>query len=119
MDMMTRIATLTAQCLTEAWPEAQGLPTAEEIRDLLAVPPDPAMGDYAFPVFRLAKTLRMAPPKIAATLAEAWSHADVARAEALNGYLNFFLNRVKPPEEHISCGLILKPLRLDFSNLSP
>ena len=40
MDMMTRIATLTAECLTSTWPEAAGLPTADEIRGLLAVPPD-------------------------------------------------------------------------------
>ncbi len=94
MDMMTRIAALTADCLTATWPEAQGLPTCDEIRGLLAVPPDPNMGDYAFPVFRLAKALRMAPPKIAQTLCEAWNHADVARVEAVNGYMNFFLNRV-------------------------
>ena len=94
MDMMTRIAALTAQCLKDTWPEAANLPEAEEIRGLLAVPPDPAMGDYAFPVFRLAKALRMAPPKIALALADAWHSDDVARAEALNGYLNFFLNRV-------------------------
>ncbi len=94
MDMMTRIASLTADCLTATWPDAQGLPTADEIRGLLAVPPDPNMGDYAFPVFRLAKALRMAPPKIAQTLCESWNHADVARVEAVNGYMNFFLNRV-------------------------
>ncbi len=63
MDMMTRIATLTAECLASTWPEAAGLPTADEIRGLLAVPPDREMGDYAFPVFRLAKALRMAPPR--------------------------------------------------------
>ena len=94
MDMMSRIAALTAECLSNTWPEAQGLPSADEIRGLLAVPPDPNMGDYAFPVFRLAKALRMAPPKIALTLCEAWKHADVARVEAVNGYMNFFLNRV-------------------------
>ena len=94
MDMMTRIAALTADCLTATWPEAQGLPACDEIRGLLAVPPDPNMGDYAFPVFRLAKALRMAPPKIAQALCEAWNHADVARVEAVNGYMNFFLNRV-------------------------
>ena len=94
MDMMSRIAALTADCLSTTWPEAQGLPTADEIRGLLAVPPDPNMGDYAFPVFRLAKALRMAPPKIAQSLCEAWNHADVARVEAVNGYMNFFLNRV-------------------------
>ncbi len=93
MDMMTRISTLTAQTLANAWPEAAGLPDAGEIRGLLAVPPDPAMGDYAFPVFRLAKVLRMGPPVIAQKLAAAWQHGDVARAEAVNGYMNFFLNR--------------------------
>ncbi len=94
MDMMTRIAALTAQRLAACWPDAQGLPAAEEIRGLLAVPPDPAMGDYAFPCFRLAKALRMAPPKIAQALADSWTEGDVARVEAVNGYLNFFLNRV-------------------------
>ena len=94
MDMMSRIAALTADCLTSTWPEAANLPDAGEIRGLLAVPPDPNLGDYAFPVFRLAKALRMAPPKIAAALAEAWNHEDVARVEAVNGYMNFFLNRV-------------------------
>ena len=94
MDMMTRIAALTADCLVSAWPEAEGLPDAGEIRGLLAVPPDPAMGDYAFPVFRLAKALRMAPPMIALALCQAWNHAEVARVEAVNGYMNFFLNRV-------------------------
>ncbi len=99
MDMMSRIAALTADCLTSTWPEAAGLPTADEIRGLLAVPPDREMGDYAFPVFRLAKALRMAPPKIAAELCSAWDHPDVARVEAVNGYMNFFLNRVNFAKE--------------------
>ena len=67
MDTMTRLAVLAADCMKSLWPEAEGLPAAEELRGLLAVPPDPAMGDYAFPCFRLAKPLRMAPPKIAPT----------------------------------------------------
>ena len=99
MDMMTRIATLTAECLTSTWPEAAGLPTADEIRGLLAVPPDREMGDYAFPVFRLAKALRMAPPMIAKALCEAWNHPEVARVEPVNGYMNFFLNRVNFAKE--------------------
>lgn len=94
MDMITTIAALTSQGIATAWPEAQGVPNAEEIRGLLAVPPSPDMGDYAFPCFRLAKGLHMAPPKIAQTLVDAWSHQDVARVEAVGGYMNFFLNRV-------------------------
>lgn len=99
MDMMTRIATLTAQSLTTEWPQASGLPDAAAIRGFLAVPPSADMGDYAFPCFRLAKALRMAPPMIAGTLAERWAHPEVARVEAAGGYLNFFLNRVNFADE--------------------
>ena len=60
--MMTKIAELIADTIKTVWPDAEGLPVAEEIRGLLAVPPDPALGDYAFPCFRLAKPLRSAPP---------------------------------------------------------
>jgi len=93
MDMMTRIAALIRENMTDLWPEAEGLPSAEEVRGLLAVPPDPAMGDYAFPCFRLAKALRMAPPKIAEALCAGWHHGETAKAEPVNGYMNFFLNR--------------------------
>ena len=105
MDMMTRIATLTAECLVSTWPSAAGLPTADEIRGLLAVPPDREMGDYAFPVFRLAKALRMAPPMIAKALCEAWNHPEVARVEPVNGYMNFFLNRVNFAKETLDAVL--------------
>ncbi len=105
MDMKTKLSALMAQCLKETWSEAQELPTAEEIRTALAVPPDPQMGDYALPVFRMAKTLRMAPPKIAAAIVEKWAHEDVARAEAVNGYVNFFLNRVNFATETLSAVL--------------
>ena len=105
MDMMTRIATLTSECLASTWPEAQGLPTADEIRGLLAVPPNREMGDYAFPVFRLAKALRMAPPMIARTLCEKWQSPEVARVEPVNGYVNFFLNRVNFAKETLDAVL--------------
>ena len=62
MDMKTRIAQLLADTLRKAWPQAGELPQAEELRPLLEVPPEPKLGDYAFPCFRFAKTLRMAPP---------------------------------------------------------
>jgi arginyl-tRNA synthetase len=57
---------------------AAGLPagstlTREAIADLLASPPDPALGDLAFPCFKLAKELRKAPPVIATELAAALS----------------------------------------------
>lgn len=94
MDMKTRIAQLLADTLHKTWPEAEGLPEAADIRGQLAVPPDPNLGDYAFPCFRFAKVLRMAPPKIAEAVAAAFDAPETARVEAVNGYLNFFLNRV-------------------------
>ena len=69
MDMLTRLSAMTAELLKEIWPEAQGLPNAEELRGLLAVPPNPEMGDYAFPCFRLAKALRLSKAEEASLLA--------------------------------------------------
>ena len=94
MDMKTCIAQLLADTLHKTWPEVEGLPKAADIRGQLAVPPDPNLGDYAFPCFRFAKVLRMAPPKIAEAVAAAFDAPETARVEAVNGYLNFFLNRV-------------------------
>ena len=93
MDTRSQIAALAAECIKSLWPEAEGLPGAEDIKGLLAVPPDPALGDYAFPCFRLAKPLRMAPPKIAEAVCAAWKNEDVASVQPVNGYMNFFLNR--------------------------
>ncbi len=93
MDTMTRLAALAADCIHTLWPDAEDLPGAEDLKNLLAVPPDPALGDYAFPCFRLAKPLRMAPPKIAESICAAWTHEDVASVQPVNGYMNFFLNR--------------------------
>ena len=67
---------------------------ADQLRDWLETPPDPAMGDYAFPCFRLAKTMRKAPPAIAAELAGSIGHIDgIASMEAKRGYLNFFADK--------------------------
>ncbi len=67
---------------------------AKELESFLEVPQDSKLGDFAFPCFRLAKTLRKAPPAIAADLAQAVvKPAAVSRVEAVGGYLNFFIDR--------------------------
>ena len=67
---------------------------ADQLKDWLETPPDPAMGDYAFPCFRLAKTMRKAPPAIAAELAGSIGHIDgIASMDAKGGYLNFFADK--------------------------
>ncbi|MEA4969342.1 MAG: arginine--tRNA ligase [Candidatus Pelethousia sp.] len=64
---------------------------AAELAQWIETPPDPALGDYAFPCFRLAKALRKAPAAIAAELAAALPLPQgIARCEAAGGYVNFF-----------------------------
>ena len=91
MDMKRVLAERLRQTIGKAYPDAQGVP--DDLLALLEVPPDKQMGDYAFPCFKLSKALRKAPPMIAKELCAAFDEPDLARAECVNGYLNFFLNR--------------------------
>lgn len=65
----------------------------ETLQSSVEVPPTPDMGDYAFPTFRLAKTLRKAPPMIAAELAEKLRGDCFEKIEAKGAYVNFFVKK--------------------------
>lgn len=65
---------------------------ASIILDMLEYPPDEKMGDIALPCFKLSKTLRMAPVKIAESIASELSLASIKSAVAINGYLNIYLD---------------------------
>ena len=65
----------------------------EDVMRLLEIPPRPEMGDYAFPCFSLAKTLRKAPNAIASELKDQLQIKEVERIEVLGPYLNFFLDK--------------------------
>lgn len=68
--------------------------TAEEIQSMIEVPQDVKMGDYAFPCFKLAKTLRKAPPLIAKNIAQAiGGNAMFEKVEQVNAYVNMFISR--------------------------
>ena len=68
--------------------------SAEETAELIATPPDPAMGDYALPCFKFAKLLKKSPAAIAADLAARFQRDDVVTdVSAVNGYLNFRVDR--------------------------
>ena len=41
-----------------------------ELMQYIEIPPNAELGDYAFPCFKLAKTLRKAPPMIATEIKE-------------------------------------------------
>jgi arginyl-tRNA synthetase len=66
-----------------------------EVQRAIEVPPSVELGDYAFPCFPVAKTLRKAPQAIATELAIAFqSTALIKEARAAGPYVNFFVDRV-------------------------
>ncbi len=66
--------------------------TNDDISLSIEIPPRPEMGDYAFPCFRLAKTMRKAPNMIAADIKEAIGDVDfLDKIEVQGAYLNFFI----------------------------
>ena len=67
--------------------------TSDEIMLMFEYPPEPKMGDLAFPCFRLSKVLRKSPVQIAQMLAADFSCAYCEHAEAVNGYLNIYLDK--------------------------
>lgn len=83
------LADAIARLVHRALPEAAGL-GEDEVRGLLASPPDPKLGDFAFPCFRLAKAMRRAPPQIAGELAATLAGVDplIAEASAAGAYVN-------------------------------
>ena len=101
--------------------------TEEEISDLIEIPPNSDMGDYAFPVFKLAKTFRKAPNLIAEELAQkAFENENIKKIANVGPYVNFFVNNSKLIESvlteaikddfgssHIGVG---KNVVLDFSS---
>ena len=68
--------------------------TNEEIYELLALPPNTEMGDYALPCFKFAKILRKSPVMIAESLKTTVATDEViSEVSAVNGYLNFKINK--------------------------
>ena len=69
----------------------------EKVFELIEIPPRLDMGDFAFPCFTLAKTLRKAPPLIAQEIAAdarvTAGAEEELKAAAVGPYLNFKLDR--------------------------
>lgn len=91
MDFKIMIAGEIASALDIAFGNAPL--SSDEIAGLLELPPDSAMGDYAFPCFKLARSLRKAPPMIAGELVKVINADFLSRVEAVGGYLNFFIDK--------------------------
>ncbi|HEY0135646.1 MAG TPA: arginine--tRNA ligase [Nannocystis sp.] len=87
------LAAAAARALHPVLPEAAGL-TLADVAAAFTTPPDPAMGDLAFPCFKLAKALRKGPPQIAAELATKLASQTglIAQATAAGPYVNLRLD---------------------------
>ena len=83
-------------------PHVEGLEMSD-ILDMIEVPADSKMGDYAFPCFKLAKVLRKAPTLIAASIADAIRDADIFdKVEQVNAYVNMFISRENMAQQVVS-----------------
>lgn len=86
MDFKESVAVLLAKAI--------GTEEMEPIKNALETPPNPELGDYAFPCFRLSKTLKRSPQEIAKDL-----HGKLEKTESVSevkiagAYLNFYINK--------------------------
>ena len=71
---------------------AELVPSAEEIAGMLEYPPNPEMGDLAFPCFKLSKILRRSPVQIAGEIAKSIEGDPVGRVDVVGGYLNIYIS---------------------------
>lgn len=76
----------------------------DELEGYIEVPPNREMGDYAFPCFSLAKTLRKAPQIIANDIKENIKIDEkyIKNVTVSGGYLNFFVNKENIADEVLS-----------------
>ncbi len=86
--------------IAQALQKATGL-EKEELKSYIEIPKDASMGDYAFPCFKLAKTLKKAPPVIATEIKEKLQVNEemITKVEMVSGYLNFYVNNTTFIEE--------------------
>jgi len=84
IDIKEKIADLLAG-------QVEGL-EKDEIKGMIEIPQDKANGDYAFPCFKLARTLRKAPPLIAKDVADGIKDDPMfEKVEQVNAYVNMFV----------------------------
>ena len=81
----------------------------EEIYTNIVSPPNSEMGDYALPCFRFAKVLKKSPASIAEELKSSYvTDGVVTEVGAINGYLNFKINKSGLSDEVLNKILTLK-----------
>ncbi|MFT4444637.1 arginine--tRNA ligase [Parvimonas sp. G1967] len=69
----------------------------EEIKELIEIPPNPEMGDFSFPCFKLSKTLRKAPNLISEELVNRINidNSIFSNVKNVGPYINFFIKNLE------------------------
>lgn len=66
----------------------------QEIQEYIEIPPNQEMGDYSFPCFKLAKSLKKSPPEIASNILEKLENGEeITEVKMVGGYLNFYIDK--------------------------
>lgn len=67
----------------------------KELASYIEIPKEKTQGDYAFPCFRLAKSLKKAPQVIAEEIKQKLNLDNelIEKAEVVGGYLNFYIKK--------------------------
>ena len=88
--------------ISEQIAKATNIPQ-EEIEKYIEIPKDMANGDYAFPCFKLAKTLKKSPIVIANEIKQEFQIEEdiISKVEVVGGYLNFFVNKLNKTKQII------------------
>lgn len=80
--------------------------SSDTIGELLAIPPEASMGDFALPCFSFAKALRKSPALIAEDITSALlpdlTTLGIDRIETVGGYCNFFFDRTAYTKDCLS-----------------
>lgn len=89
--------------IAKAISEKLGELSEDEIYNMVEVPADSSMGDYAFPCFKLAKELHKAPNLIASELAEKLTgNSAFDKVTSVNAYVNFAMQREEVAKDTIA-----------------
>jgi arginyl-tRNA synthetase len=103
MDFKNEIVTLLSKVINDL--------SVEEINDLIEIPSNPQMGDFAFPCFKLSKVFRKAPNMIASDIVEAIEESNMfSEIKQVGAYVNFYVNKQKFIENVLSTGQLSEKL---------
>src|SRR3989338_4412355 len=87
MDFKKKIASVLAELVPLK---------SQEIEPMITVPPNPALGDYAFPCFKLGSNPHQEALRLKDKLKSA---AFLQKTDVIGPYLNFFINKSILAEE--------------------